>query len=255
MAGTTSPEDVYSLDRFAGTYRFTVDQYHRLAEIGVLEWGEGVELLDGYVVLKGSRRASPLRPVGRPEWSGLRRFTVPEYHAMLSGGVLTSGDPVELVDGFLVLKMSRNPPHDAAMDLFRTAFARIIPPEAMLRSQQAVTLLDSEPEPDFCLVRGGPRTYALRHPRPADVLLIAEVSDSSLANDRTAKCAAYAKSRLPVYWIVNVVDGQIEVYTDPDPAATPPAYGTRTDYRPGQDVPIVLTGATVATIPVADLLP
>jgi hypothetical protein len=64
-----------------------------------------------------------------------------------------------------------------------------------------------------------------------------------------------AQAGIPVYWIVNLQDGQIEVYTDPDPAATPPAYGNRTDYRPGQGVPVVLDAVTVAHIPAADLHP
>jgi Uma2 family endonuclease len=65
----------------------------------------------------------------------------------------------------------------------------------------------------------------------------------------------YAKVGIPTYWIINLVDGQIEVYTAPDPTASPPSYGTQTDYHPGQDVPIVLDGATLATIAVADLIP
>jgi Uma2 family endonuclease len=73
--------------------------------------------------------------------------------------------------------------------------------------------------------------------------------------DRGLKGVAYARNGLPVYWIINLVDRQIEVYTDPDPAATPPAYQARTDYAPGQDVPILLDGQVAAVIPAADLLP
>lgn len=172
---------------------------------------------------------------------------------MLAAGVLKSGDPVELIDGFLVQKMSRNPPHDSAMDLFQSALAPFIRSGTILRSQQAVTLLDGEP--DFALVRGGPRSFGKRHPQPAEILLVVEVSDTPLPIDRGLKAVAYARNSLPVYWIVNVEDGLVEVYTDPDPAATPPAYGTRTDYRPGDAVPVVLDGTAVASIPVADLIP
>lgn len=84
---------------------------------------------------------------------------------------------------------------------------------------------------------------------------MAEVADTSLDTDRGPKAVAYARNGLPVYWIINLVDSLIEVYTDPDAAATPPAYRARTDYRPGQDVPIVLDGTAVASVPVADLLP
>jgi hypothetical protein len=244
-----------SLEQLKGTHRFTVDEYHRLAEIGVLEWEEALELLEGYIVHKGGRGASPLRPVGRPEWAALRRFTVPEYHAIIAAGILKSGDPVELIDGYLVQKMSRNPPHDAALDLFRAAVATYVKNAPMVRSQQAVTLMDSEPEPDFALVRGGPRSYAARHPRPADILLIVEVSDTSLDLDRGLKGVSYARNGLPVYWVVNLVEEQVEVFTDPDPAATPPGYTTRTVYTRGQSVPVQLGTPVVASVPVADLLP
>ncbi len=243
------------LPEFAGAHRFTVDEYHRLAEVGVLDWQESLELIDGYIMHKGGRTPSPLRPTPRPEWCALRRFTVPEYHAMLEAGVLTSGDPVELIDGYLVQKMSRNPPHDSAIDLFRAALAPLVRPGTLVRSQQAVTLLDGEPEPDFALVRGGPRSFARQHPRPGQILLVVEVADTSLGLDRGLKAVAYARNALPVYWIINLEDRRVEVYTDPDPAATPPAYRTRTDYIPGQDVPVVLDGAAAASVPVADLLP
>ncbi len=255
MASAQMHGQWFGLDSLEGTHRFTVTDYHRLRDIGVIDDQESLELLDGYIVHKGGRRASPLRAVANPAWSSLRRFTVAEYHAILSEGILKSGDPVELIDGFLVLKMSRNPPHDSAIDLFRTALSLLLPTGLMLRSQQAATLLDSEPEPDFAVVRGGPRTYRTRHPQPADILLIVEVSDTTLDQDQTAKSVAYARNRLTEYWIVNIPDRQIEVYTDPQPAASPPAYATRTDYRPGQEVPLVLDGTAVGTIAVADLLP
>jgi Uma2 family endonuclease len=82
-----------------------------------------------------------------------------------------------------------------------------------------------------------------------------EVADSSLRADRREKGQLYAQAGLSVYWIVNVEDGQIEVYTDPDPAAKPPTYLKRTDYQLGQDVPIVLDGVTVGSVPVSDLIP
>lgn len=85
--------------------------------------------------------------------------------------------------------------------------------------------------------------------------LVIEVSDVILVTDQAAKCAAYAKNGLTVCGIVIIAEGQVEVYNDPDPAATPPAYGTRTSYRPGRDVTVYLAGVAPAVIPAADLLP
>jgi Uma2 family endonuclease len=187
--------------------------------------------------------------------SGFRRFTVDEYHKLIDIGMLTEDDDLELLDGHLVKKMSRKPPHDMCIDLFREAVSPLIGVGRMLRCQQAVTLTASEPEPDFAVVRGTARTFGTAHPTPAEIALLVEVSDTTLDTDREDKGPLYAAATIPVYWIVNIPDRQIEVYTDPDTAADPPAYRTRTDYTPGQDVPLVLDGQTVASIPVADLLP
>ena len=65
----------------------------------------------------------------------------------------------------------------------------------------------------------------------------------------------YAQARIPCYWIIDLVDEWIEVYTEPDSGAATPTYRTRTDYRPGEQIPLILDGKTVAMLPVAELLP
>lgn len=185
--------------------------------------------------------------------AGLRRFTVAEYHRMIADGILTEDDNVELLDGYLVRKMSRNPPHDTALHLLNQLLAGLLPPGWQARLQSAITLSTSEPEPDVAVVRGGPRAFAARHPEPADVGVVIEVADSTLAGDRTDKGRLYAQAGLPEYWIVNLVNQQVEVYTRPQTAT--PAYATRTDYPLGQAVPLVIGGVTVAAIPVADMMP
>src|SRR5207249_258912 len=93
----------------------------------------------------------------------------------------------------------------------------------VVRIQMPVTLDTSEPEPDIVLARGPEREFANRHPAPADVVLVVESSDSTLTYDRSVKGPAYARNGLPEYWIINVVDRRVEVFTDPtgpDPAPT-----------------------------------
>jgi Uma2 family endonuclease len=85
--------------------------------------------------------------------------------------------------------------------------------------------------------------------------VVIEVSNTSLDTDREDKSRIYARAGLPVYWIVNVVDRQVEVYEQPSGPTADPGYATRTDYKPGDSVPLVLDGNTVGTIPAADLLP
>jgi Uma2 family endonuclease len=184
-----------------------------------------------------------------------KRWTVAEYHHMLDSGLLKDGDPVELLEGWLVTKMTRNAPHEQAVDLGQNVFRAILPAEWRLRVQTAVTLGDSEPEPDLVIIRNPIGRYANRLPGSPDIGLIAEIADSSLAHDRKTKGRIYARAPIAVYWIVNLIDRQIEVYTSPDPAKADPAYGQHTDYVPGQSVPLVLDGQEVARIPVNDLLP
>jgi Uma2 family endonuclease len=184
-----------------------------------------------------------------------RKFTVAEYHRMIDAGILTDEDQVELLENNVVLKMPRNPAHDGTIDLIRDALDRVRPAGWMLRCQQAITLADSEPEPDFALVRGDRRTYLAAHPGPADVGLVVEIANTSLDRDRLDKGRIYARAGIPVYWIVNLIDRVVEVYSVPSGATPSPAYGRKDEYRPGDPVPVALGGSVVGAVPGADLLP
>ena len=187
--------------------------------------------------------------------AGFRRFTVAEYHKLIQIGILTEDDNLELLEGYLVHKMSRNPPHDGTLQIIQDTLTAVLPAGWRLRVQCAITLTDSEPEPDAAVVRGDVRTYLARHPSPADVGLIVEVADSTLDADRIDKCRIYGRAGIVCYWIVNLKDRQIEVYTVPSGPTASPGYGQRTDYRLGDQVPLLLDGSTVALLVVQDLLP
>ncbi len=187
--------------------------------------------------------------------AGLRRFSVAEYHKLIEIGLLTEDDNIELLDGFLVHKMSRNPPHDAAIQKILKRLFRILPPDWDLRVQSAVTLSSSEPEPDLAIVRGDETRYLTNHPGPTDIGLVIEVADSTLDSDRRDKGRIYAEAGISTYWIVNLVDRQIEVYTLPSGATATPAFAQRKDYRMGDDVPLRLDVAVLGNILVQELLP
>lgn len=182
------------------------------------------------------------------------RVTVAEYHQMIRDGVFEDGEPIELIEGYLVLKMSHNSPHANAVRKLNKRLIRVTPAGWEVQCQLPITLPDSEPEPDAVLARGDETTFADHHPEPAEIGLVVEVSDSSRYGDRTEKLRVYARAGIPVYWIVNVADERVEVYTDPDATANPPAYRARTDYKPGDSVPVVLDGAAVAHLPVSELV-
>jgi Uma2 family endonuclease len=187
--------------------------------------------------------------------AGFRKFTVQEYHRLIRDGFLTEDDDLELLEGYLVKKMTRNPPHDACLQRVYKRLPKYLPPGWDIRIQSAVTLVDSEPEPDVAVVRGDEDTYLTRHPITADVGTVIEISDSTLDSDRSDKLRIFARSRVPVYWIINLVDRQIEVYTQPNGSADSPDYAQREDFRPGEQIPLALDGQVVAQVPVSDLLP
>lgn len=186
--------------------------------------------------------------------AGIRRFSVAEYHRMIEIGVLTEDDNLELIEGWVIHKMSRNPPHDGALSRVLKRLLPLLPAGWDYRSQMALTLPDSEPEPDLVIVREHPDGYMSRHPVASETGLVIEVSDSTLDGDRIDKGRMYARAGIPTYWIVNISDRQIEVYTQPSGPASAPAYGQRLDLRPGDQVPFVLAGGVVATLQVGDLL-
>jgi Uma2 family endonuclease len=187
--------------------------------------------------------------------AGFRRFSVAEYHHLIQIGILTEDDNLELLEGYLVHKMTRKPPHDSALQLLQEALSAALPKGWCFRTQSAITLSDSEPEPDGAVVRGNARTYATHHPGPSEIGLVIEVADSTLAGDRADKVRIYARAGIVCYWIINIVDSQIEVYTSPSGPTAAPTFAQRVDYRPGDQVPLVLDGVTVAQIAVHDLLP
>jgi Uma2 family endonuclease len=187
--------------------------------------------------------------------AGFRRFSVAEYHRLIELGILTEDDNLELLEGYLVHKMSRNPPHDAAIQKGMKKWLRLMPPGWDLRVQSAITLTESEPEPDFVIVRGDENAYLSRHPTPADIGLVVEVSDSTLPGDRDDKGRIYARAGIECYWIVNLNDRQIEVYTSPTGPAPDPRFAQRADHRPGGNVSLLLGGTALVQVAVQDLLP
>lgn len=184
----------------------------------------------------------------------VHRFTVEQYHRMIERGILTKNDRVELLEGWITTKMTHNPPHDCCVLLTQTELLARLPADWVLRVQSAITTRDSEPEPDLVVARGSARRYARAHPKSADIALLIEVADSTLEADRVEKGRLYARSRIAVYWIINLVDSQVEVYTEPKGGKSP-AYRRRTDYAINAKVPLMIAEREVGQVSVRDLLP
>jgi Uma2 family endonuclease len=200
-----------------------------------------------------------------PPWSNGRlpttpgvpimRLSVDQYHQMMQAGILDSGDPIELLEGLLVIKMSKNPPHVYSTSRLDDMLSAAVPPGWFVNSQDPITTLESEPEPDASVIRGDRRDYLNGHPTPKDVAMLGEVSDSSLDYDRSIKKRVYARANIPIYWIVNLEDRCIEVYTDPTGPADEPDYRHCQIFGENDFVPVILDGQEVGKIEVKSVLP
>lgn len=183
----------------------------------------------------------------------VRRFTVEEYHTLGEIGVLKPSDRVELIHGWIVAKMTINPPHNFAVTALMEQLLAL-GASATVRVQQPITTADSEPEPDVVFAIGSKADYKARQPAPSECIIVAEVAESSLLEDQTTKLELYAGAKVAVYWVVNLVDRRVEVYTRPK-GGKHPTYKARTDYGPDDAVPVVVGGKRVGTIAVKELLP
>ena len=200
--------------------------------------------------------SQPTIPAPDPGWipSPLYRLTVDEYEAMVGSGALESRNRFHLINGYLVAKMTQNPPHAVADEALGTALVRILPPNRYhARAAKPVRLpgRDSEPEPDRCIARGTPFDYADHHPGPGEIAAIIEIADSSLAADRKLATEVYGPAGIPVYWIVNLIERQVEIYTDPGPIG----YRSIEVVPEGQSAPVVVDGQPVGWVAVSDILP
>jgi Uma2 family endonuclease len=202
---------------------------------------------------------SPTDAPAGPDWvpSPPYRLTLEQYERMVDEGILGEHDRVHLINGILVAKMTQNDPHCTADDLCDVALRRVIPAGWYIRGAKPIRIpgragrRDSKPEPDRCVVRGTILDYSQRTPEPADVGLVIEIADTSLAEDRRYATDLYGPARIPVYWIVNLLHRQVEVYTDPRPRG----YRSTEVFKEGQSVPVVIGGREVGRIAVTDILP
>ena len=143
-----------------------------------------------------------------------RRFTVHEYHKMAEAGILHEDDRIELIDGELVEMNAIGTPHFNCVNRLTRLLVREAGDDAIVSIQNPVRLDEySEPQPDAALIRS--RDYSDSLPMPEDVLLLIEVSDTTLAYDRGVKLPRYAEAGIPEVWIVNLPGQRIEHHTGP----------------------------------------
>jgi Uma2 family endonuclease len=163
------------------------------------------------------------------------RITLEQYDEMIRQGVFEPREEhhVELIQGEVRDRSPIGPPHSVIVGIMNEWSIRQLPGDLItVRVQQPIGIpaLDSEPEPDLVVARRG--DYFIHHPRPADIPLVVEVADTSLAFDRGAKAALYAAADIQDYWIVNWPQRCVEVSRMPHEGR----YTSLQTLHPGQEV-------------------
>lgn len=145
-----------------------------------------------------------------------KRFTLADYHRLIELGFFAEDDRVELIRGELVQMAAKGTLHSVCNTKLIRELDRLVSNCAVIRGQEPITLrTDSEPEPDVVVAKGQADDYLSHHPYSDDLLLVIEVSDSTLEYDQTQKLALYAQNQISDYWIVNLVHNQLECYSLP----------------------------------------
>lgn len=158
-----------------------------------------------------------VQPAPQPRVTA-HQFTIDDYYRMAEVGILTEDDRVELIDGEIVDMNPIGASHSGHINRVVRVFRQLGVDRALLSVQNPVRLGPrAEPVPDVALLRPHADAYTSSHPTPADVFLLVEVADSSLAYDRQVKAPLYSRHGIQELWIVDLIHGYVEIYRDPSP--------------------------------------
>jgi Uma2 family endonuclease len=173
-----------------------------------------------------------------------RSWTVDDYHRMITAGILTENDHVELLNGQIIEVSPQQPRHAATTQRTARYLDRLLEGIAYVRMQLPITLgPNSEPEPDIAVVSSDPGEYGDHHPTLDEIILIIEVSDSTLLRDRKEKALAYAKAGIKDYWVIDVCNRLVYVLRNP----SSDSYQTETVFTANDSIaPLKLLNCTVS---------
>lgn len=172
-----------------------------------------------------------------PTFAAPHLFSREDYHKMVASGMLRENDQVELIHGEVIEKMPIGPSHGGCVNRLTRFFVQLTGADAVVAVQNPLALGEySEPQPDLALLRPRADFYADTHPEAGDVLLLIEVSDSSITYDRRTKLPLYATYDIPEVWIVDLSRREITVHRDP--AAD--CYRDESVYRRTRPIPLGL---------------
>jgi hypothetical protein len=201
---------------------------------------------------------APAKPgVLRLSGSGLvpYRLTVRQFEKMIDAGIFRAEDRVELLGGLLIKKMTVNDPHDFAVSELAQQLRGLLTPAWFIREEKSVVLgRHWRPQPDISVASGPLSKYRRRAPRARDLGLLVEVTDTTYRKDRGWKWEKYAGSKVPVYWIVNIPERRVEVYSSPIGQGESAQYRDCTTHGADQEVPVIIDGQELGRIKVSDIV-
>ncbi len=176
---------------------------------------------------------------------------------MIDVGILHKYTRVELIRGHVMEKTAtRSPLNSSVMGSIGSMLRKALPEEWHFRTQSNLVLVAAEShlEPDFSILRGNSHKYHLWYPDAGDCGLVVEVADETLPVDRELSMSLYAQAQIPEYWVVNLMEMQIESYTQPTVMMGQIRYEKRTDYSSESTIPLRLEGQEISQLSVGEVL-
>lgn len=147
-----------------------------------------------------------------------RPISVTDYHRMVEVGILAPQERIELIDGEIMNMSPIGSAHSGIVDHLTYLLVQAVGRRAIVRVQNPVVLSQfSEPEPDFAILKPRDNYYKDAKPSALDVLLLIEVSESSLIYDREIKAPLYARYGIPEVWCFDVANARMSIFCNPQP--------------------------------------
>jgi len=181
-------------------------------------------------------------------------FSVANYLQMIEAGIFCDDDRLELIEGRIYHQMPHNAPHDSAITRLLRRLTKLLDDSWIVRVQPSITLKSSVPEPDLAIVPGPEENYDKARPTARQIAIVIEVAETTLSYDQTDKLVIYAANGIAEYWIVNLIDRRVQVYTEPR-GGKHPTYRTRRDYTLSESIAVAIKGRVFGSLPVREILP
>ncbi|MGM3308323.1 Uma2 family endonuclease [Anabaena sp. WFMT] len=144
-----------------------------------------------------------------------KRFTIAEYHRLAELGFFREDERVELIKGEIIQMAAKGKSHSTFNRRLIRELTQLLGNRATLQNQDPISIPpNSEPEPDLAILRNRADDYFIDHPTPSDILVLIEISNSTLKYDQEIKLPLYAEAGISDYWIFNLINNRLECYDD-----------------------------------------